>query len=58
MLGISGQRPTAGIGSGTRFIDRATGDESYWDGAVWKQAPRNITSGSSFTGVVTGTYLF
>ena len=57
-VGISGQRPTAGIGSGTRFIDRATGDDSYFDGSVWKQTPRSVFSGAQITGVISGSPTF
>ena len=57
-VGISGQRPTAGIGSGTRFIDRATGDESYWNGSTWIQSPRSVFSGSQITGSISGSPSF
>ena len=56
--GLSGQRPLVGIGSGTRFIDRGTGDESYFDGSIWKQSPRNIVSGSLITGIISGSATF
>jgi hypothetical protein len=57
-IGLSGERPTAGIGSGTRFRDKATGDESYWNGSIWVQAPRSVFSGSQINGSISGSPSF
>lgn len=46
-VGLSGDRPTVGIVSGSRFVDVQTGEESFWDGSKYLQAPRNVFSGSS-----------
>jgi hypothetical protein len=46
-VGLSGDRPTVGITSGSRFTDQNTGEESYWNGSFWVQQPRNVFSGSS-----------
>lgn len=32
-VGLSGDRPTVGIVSGSRFVDVQTGEESFWDGS-------------------------
>lgn len=57
-VGFSGDRPLVGIVSGSRFTDVNTGEESFWTGSVWRQAPRTVASGASVTGIITGSGIF
>ena len=57
-VGLSGDRPLVGIVSGSRFTDAQTGEESFWNGSIWRQAPRSIFSGSQIGGVISGDSIF
>jgi hypothetical protein len=57
-VGLSGDRPTTGVTSGSRFTDVHTAEQSYFDGSIWVQAPRSVFSGSQITGVISGNPSF